>query len=79
MRGMVPNDPLTHVSDFQYAVIYAPRKKRTRFPASCVTVFDSLDEAAAAEEPDKKRYAAKVHGPSKSSEGQYIYYLQAWV
>jgi len=38
MRGMVPNDPQAHVSDYQYAVVYAPRKKRPRFPSTCVEI-----------------------------------------
>ncbi len=79
MRGMVPPDPQTSVSNEEYAVVYAPRKKRTRFPANCVTVKDSMEQAVADEEPSKKRYAARVHGPSKSSEGQYIYYLLNWL
>ena len=79
MRGMVPNDPHTSVSNAEFAVVYAPRKKRTRFPASCVTIKESLEEAITEQNPDKKQYAAKVHGPSKSSEGQYIYYLLDWL
>lgn len=79
MRGMVPPDPQTSVSGETWAVVYAPRKKRTRFPANCVAIKESMEQAAADEEPDKKRYAARVHGPSKSSEGQYIYYLLDWL
>lgn len=79
MRGMVPNDPQTQVSNYNYAVVYAPRKKRSRFPASCVVVCDNFEAVIATAEPDKKRYAAKVHGPSKSSEGQFIYYLIEWL
>ena len=79
MRGMVPNDPMSDVSDYQFAVVYAPRQKRSRFPASSVTIVDSLEEAAAQENPIEKRYAAKVHGPSKSSEGQRMYYLIGWI
>ncbi len=79
MRGMVPNDPQTSVSNAEYAVVYAPRKKRTRFPASCVQVKEDAKQAYADETPDTKHYAARVHGPSKSSEGQYIYYLLDWL
>lgn len=78
MRGMVPPDPQTHVSDMQYAVVYAPRRVRNRVPAGCVEVKESLDAALAASDPDKNRYAAQVHGPSKSSEGQFLYYILAW-
>ncbi len=79
MRGMVPPDPQTSVSNEEYAVVYAPRKKRTRFPANCVDIKKDMAQAVADEEPDKKRYAARIHGPSKSSEGQYIYYLLEWL
>jgi len=76
---MVPNDPQTQVSDYHYAVIYAPRKKRSRFPATCVALQETFEEAVTTAEPNNKRYAAKVHGPSKSSEGQFIYYLMEWL
>jgi hypothetical protein len=29
--------------------------------------------------PDRNRHAAVVAGPSKSSEGQYLYYLIRWL
>ena len=79
MRGMVPNDPQCDVSNHEYAVVYAPRKKRSRFPASCVEIKESFEQAIADRKPDEKRYAARVHGPSKSSEGQYIFYLVNWL
>lgn len=79
MRGMVPPDPETNVSQAVYAVVYAPRQSRKRFPAGCVEVRESRAEALAGADPDRKRYAARVAGPSKSSEGQYIYYLLEWL
>ncbi len=79
MRGMVPPDPETNVSEAVYAVVYVPRRSRKRFPVSCVEVKASRAEAMAAAEPERKRYAARVAGPSKSSEGQYIYYLLEWL
>lgn len=79
MHGMVPNDPQSDVSDYHYAVIYAPRTSRKRFPATCVTCIESKEQAFEQEDHKKKRYAAIVHGPSKSSEGQYIYYLREWL
>jgi hypothetical protein len=36
---------------------------------------DAIDDA----DPENKRYAARVSGPSKSSEGQMIYYLLEWL
>ena len=79
MRGVVPIDPQTKVSQAQFAVIYIPKKSRKRFPASCVEVKISKDEALDGASEEKKKYAAVVIGPSKSSEGQYIYYLSEWL
>ena len=79
LRGIVPPDPQTGVSQERYAVIFTPRKDRKRFPAACVEIFDTLEAALAASDPDNKRHAARVVGPSKSSEGQYIYYLLMWL
>lgn len=79
MRGMVPPDPDSTVSNLEYAVVYVPRRSRNRFAASCVDIkscaADALDDA----DPENKRYAARVSGPSKSSEGQFIYYLVEWL
>ena len=79
MRGMVPPDPESSASNLEYAVVYVPKRSRNRFAASCVEIkacaADALDEA----DPDKKRFAARVSGPSKSSEGLYLYYLIEWL
>lgn len=79
MRGFVPPDPYTKVSEEQYAVVYVPKRSRNRFPKGCVEVVASKEEALSLENQDKKLYAARVLGPSKSSEGQYIYYLVEWL
>ena len=79
LRGIVPPDPQTGVSQERFAVIFTPRQNRKRFPAGCVEIFDTLEAALAAADPEKNRYAARVVGPSKSSEGQYIYYLLMWL
>lgn len=79
MKGMVPIDPQSNVSQMQYAVVYVPRKSRKRFPASCVELKESRVEALKSAAENKKKYAAIVVGPSKSSEGQYIYYLSEWL
>ena len=62
----------------RYAVVYAPKKKK-RLPANCVEVMATEEAARAAADPDRNRYAAVVAGPSKSSEGQYLYYLVRWL
>lgn len=61
------------------AVVYAPRRTRDRFPENCVEVFDSEADALAAADPGAKRFAARVLGPSRSSEGLRLYYLVRWL
>ena len=79
MKGFVPPDPETSVSSYQYAVVYVPRRSRNRFSASCVQIKASAEQALAAADEDNKYFAARVMGPSKSSEGQYLYYLAEWL
>jgi len=79
LRGMVPPDPQTSVSQERFAVIFTPRTSRKRYPAGCVEIFETGEAARAAADPDNKHHAARVVGPSKSSEGQYIYYLLEWL
>ncbi len=79
LRGIVPPDPETGVSQVRFAVIFTPRQNRKRYPAGCVEIFDSMEAAIAAADPANKRHAARVVGPSKSSEGQFIYYLVEWL
>jgi hypothetical protein len=79
MRGLVPPDPETGVSTPNYAVVYMPGRTRKRFPAGCVRVVDSREQALAKADPAGHQFAALVLGPSKSSEGQYLYYLLEWL
>ncbi len=79
MHGMVPPDPQTSVSQEHFAVVYIPGRSRKRFPASCVEIADSRESALKRAETSSKKYAAVLVGPSKSSEGQYIYYLKEWL
>lgn len=79
MRGFVPPDPETQVSTEHYAVVYVPKRSRNRFHSGCVTLVDSAAEAVAQSNEAGKRFAAKVMGPSKSSEGQLVYYLVEWL
>ncbi len=79
MRGIVPPDPHGKASDVVCAVVYMPGRNRNRFPAGCVRVVNSEQAAIAAADPATDRYAARVAGPSKSSEGQMIYYLIEWL
>ena len=79
LRGMVPPDPETGVSREHFAVIFTPRRNRKRYPAGCVEIHAGEAEAKASADPDRQRHAARVVGPSKSSEGQFIYYLLTWL
>ncbi len=78
MQG-ITIDKESDVVQIKYAVVYAPRRSRGRFAENCVfvveTELDALDEA----DESKHLYAARVIGPSKSSEGQRIYYLDDWL
>jgi hypothetical protein len=79
MRGFVPPDPETAVSAERYAVIYVPKRSRNRFHSGCVSIMESAQQAKQQSDQANNRYAAKVLGPSKSSEGQFIYYLIEWL
>ncbi len=79
MRGFVPPDPIDGVSKIQFAVVYVPKRNRNRFAANCVEIKTSAEEARASSNSAKKKFAAKILGPSKSSEGQFIYYLLEWL
>ncbi len=72
-------DAQTNLVQEHYAVIYTPRKHRSRFPDNCVTVYDSVEQAINAADDTKDLYAAKVIGPSRSSEGFMLYYLVHWL
>ena len=78
MRG-VYIDPESKVVDEHFAVVYAPRRGRDRFPENCVEIMQNEFAALAAADPAAKRYAARVMGPSRSSEGLRLYYLVAWL
>ena len=79
MRGIIPPDPETNVSNMEYAVVYVPRRSRNRFAAGCVKIKNSAADAIEEADPENKHFAARVSGPSKSSEGQSIYYLLEWL
>ena len=72
-------DPESKVVNECFALIYAPRRTRDRFPENCVTVVDSEAAAVSGANPDKNLYPARVIGPSRSSEGLRLYYLVCWL
>ncbi len=68
------------VSREQFAVVCVPRSRsRHRFAAGCVDTVDSSQQAVELADPKARKFAAIVIGPSKSSEGQIIYYLVRWL
>lgn len=79
MHRYVPPDAEGGVSKVQYAVVYAPRSKRHRFSANCVEICANQEEALNLADSEKNLLAGRVLGPSKSSEGQFIYYLIEWL
>jgi len=72
-------DPQTNLVEKQYAVVFTPRRKRSRFPENCVEVKPSKEEAIGASDPASHRFPAIVYGPCRSSEGFRLYYLVEWI
>jgi hypothetical protein len=72
-------DPDTNLVEKQFAVVFTPRKQRSRFPENCVEVKASPEEAIADADPENNRHPALVYGPSRSSEGFRLYYLIEWL
>lgn len=79
MKGIYIDEENARVIDEHYAVVYAPRRSRNRFAENTVQIVDSEQAAREQADPDKKTYAAKVVGPSRSSEGLRVFYLSAWL
>jgi len=77
MRGIYL-DPEAPVIEEQYAVVHVPRRSRNRVPLSSVTIAASEQLAREQAQPKNKRYAARVVGPSRSSEGLQIFYVIEW-
>ncbi|MBS4098428.1 MAG: hypothetical protein KGZ83_16525 [Sulfuricella sp.] len=72
-------DPECALAHECYVVIHAPGRQRKRFPENCVTEVASAEAALQAADPDKKRFAAVVLGPARSSEGFRVYHLLRWL
>jgi len=75
----IPIDPDSDVVEEHFAVVYAPRRHRDRFPENCVEVVASEELAREQANPENKSYAARVVGPSRSSEGFRLFYLEQWL
>lgn len=72
-------DPESKSLDEHFALIKTPRKTRSRYPEGCVTTVADEQTAIDGAEPARNLHPARVYGPSKSSEGQRIYYLVRWL
>jgi hypothetical protein len=72
-------DPESRSLAERFALVKTPRKNRPRYPEACITPVASEEEARAGAEPARNIHPALVYGPSKSSEGQRIYYLVRWL
>ena len=72
-------DPEGKIVNECFALIYAPRRARDRFPENCVAVVDSEAAALSGADPAKYLYPARILGPSRSSEGFRLYYLVCWL
>lgn len=75
----IPIDPYAKIVEECFAVVYAPRRKRDRFPEDCVQVVADRQAALDGADPQANRYPAIVMGPSRSSEGFRLYYLEQWL
>ena len=67
--------PSANVVKEEFAVVRIPRIKRERVPANNVEVVKDLSVAIERSDPKNHLYAAKVLGPSRSSEGVILYYI----
>lgn len=74
-----PVDPESDVIQERFALVTVKKKSRPRFPASCVDVVATREEALARHNESENIYAAQVIGPSRSSEGVQVYYLVDWI
>jgi hypothetical protein len=72
-------DPDSAVVEEHYAVVYAPRQSRDRFSEGAVELTNTREQALAQANPSAKRFAARVMGPSRSSEGLRLFYLIEWL
>jgi hypothetical protein len=72
-------DPESRSLGERFALIKSPRRNRARYPEGCVTPVEDEQSARAGAEPSRNLHPAVVYGPSKSSEGQRIYYLVRWL
>lgn len=72
-------DPDSDVITEQFAVVKAGRRVRGRVPETVVDIVESQAIAIEKSQSDPTLLAAKVIGPSRSSEGLRLYYIVEWL
>lgn len=72
-------DPQSGLVEKHFAVVFTPRRQRTRFPENCVEIMSTREQAMAQSDRDNRRFPAIVYGPARSSEGFRLYYLVEWL
>lgn len=72
-------DPAAQLVEEHFALVYAPGRRRNRFPENCVHIMPSEADARARADAEKGLFCATVLGPSRSSEGVRLYYLVKWL
>lgn len=63
----------------RYAVVYAPRRVRTRFPASCLQLVASPWQAKRVAALASDFHAARVVGPTRGCEDTAVFHLVEWL
>ena len=72
-------DPESESLGEHYALVRSRRRDRPRFPTGCVTLMLDAESALAGADPGRHLYPALIYGPSRSSEGQQVWYLVRWL
>ncbi len=72
-------DSQSDVVKEHFVVIYAPKRKRDRYPENCVHIVSTPEQAVEQANLEQGYFAAKVIGPARSSEGLRLFYLVEWL
>ena len=63
----------------QFALVRGVRGKRKRFADNSIEIVASAEDALQQARPAENIHAAEVMGPSRSSEGIFMFYLVRWL
>ncbi|HKJ10343.1 MAG TPA: hypothetical protein VKA76_14745 [Gammaproteobacteria bacterium] len=70
---------MVRVRGARYAVVYAPRRLRTRFPASCLQLVASPWQARRVAALASDFHAVRVVGPTGGCEDTPVFHLVEWL